>query len=65
MSNLTHPTVAVVGATGAVGTTMTSILASRAFPVGRLRLMASSRSAGRVISTPWGDVEVEDLASAD
>ena len=65
MSSLTNPTVAVVGATGAVGTTMTSILASRSFPVGRLRLMASSRSAGRVIGTPWGDVTVEDLAGAD
>jgi len=65
MSNLTTPTVAVVGATGAVGTTMTSILASRRFPVGRLRLMASARSAGRVISTAWGDVTVEDLATAD
>ena len=44
---------------------MTSILASRGFPVANLRLMASSRSAGRVIATPWGDVAVEDLATAD
>ena len=65
MSSLTNPTVAVVGATGAVGTTMTSILASRGFPVANLRLMASSRSAGRVIATPWGDIAVEDLATAD
>ena len=38
-----HPNVAVVGATGAVGTTMLSILESRQFPVGDLRLMASAR----------------------
>ena len=27
--------------------------------------MASSRSAGSIVATRWGDVEVEDLASAD
>lgn len=58
-------TVAVVGATGAVGRTMISILHERGFPVSSLRLMASTRSAGRVVSTVWGDVEVEDLADAD
>ena len=57
--------VAIVGATGAVGTTMLSILEERDFPVSNLRLMASSRSAGRVVPTKWGDVTVEDLATAD
>lgn len=56
---------AIVGATGAVGTTMLSILEERDFPVSGLRLMASSRSAGRVVTTKWGDVTVEDLATAD
>ena len=56
--------VAVVGATGAVGRTMVSILEERDFPISRLRLMASHRSAGTVVSTSWGDVEVEDLAAA-
>jgi aspartate-semialdehyde dehydrogenase len=60
-----RPTVAIVGATGAVGTTMLSILQQRSFPVGELRLMASARSAGRVVATQWSDVTVEDLASAD
>ncbi len=55
----------IVGATGAVGTTMLSILEERDFPVSDLRLMASSRSAGRVVQTKWGDVTVEDLATAD
>jgi aspartate-semialdehyde dehydrogenase len=57
--------VAVVGATGAVGQTMRAILESRSFPLGSLRLLASERSAGTVIETRWGDVEVEDLAAAD
>ena len=39
-----HPTVAVVGATGAVGTTMLSILEEREFPTAGLRLFASERS---------------------
>jgi aspartate-semialdehyde dehydrogenase len=57
--------VAIVGATGAVGTTTLSILEERDFPVSDLRLMASSRSAGRVVSTRWGDITVEDLSTAD
>jgi aspartate-semialdehyde dehydrogenase len=57
--------VAIVGATGAVGATMLEILATRDIPVSELRLMASSRSAGRVMQTAWGDVTVEDLATAD
>ena len=39
-------TVAVVGATGAVGETMLKILAERNFPVGKLHVLASERSAG-------------------
>ncbi|MBT8247893.1 MAG: aspartate-semialdehyde dehydrogenase [Acidimicrobiia bacterium] len=62
MSDLT---VAVVGATGAVGRVMRDILAERSFPVGELRLMASERSAGTVLSTGFGGIEVEDLATAD
>lgn len=61
MSNV----VAIVGATGAVGRTMLSILEERDFPVDSLRLFASARSAGNTVSTKWGDVEVEDLATAD
>jgi len=56
---------AIVGATGAVGTTMLSILEERDFPISELRMLASSRSAGKVISTKWGEVTVEDLATAD
>ncbi len=65
MKTFANPSVAVVGATGAVGTTMLSILTERGFPVRELRLMASERSAGRSISTAYGDVVIEDLATAD
>ncbi len=41
-----QPSVAIVGATGAVGREMLSILESRHFPVSTLRLFASPRSAG-------------------
>jgi aspartate-semialdehyde dehydrogenase len=57
--------VAVVGATGAVGRTMRAILEERDFPLGSLRLLASERSAGTVVVSKWGEIEVEDLASAD
>jgi len=57
--------VAVVGATGAVGREMIATLERRGFPVGSLRLMASERSAGTTVATPWGEVTVEELESAD
>lgn len=62
---MTKVNVAVVGATGAVGREMIAALERRSFPVGALRLMASSRSAGKKVETPWGDVVVEDLTEAD
>ena len=62
---MSDPTVAVVGATGAVGREMLATLERRRFPVEELRLMASARSEGTIISTPWGPRTVEDLASAD
>ena len=57
--------VAVVGATGAVGETMVSILEQRKFPVGKLYLLASSRSAGKRVEFRGGYVTVEDLAEFD
>jgi len=62
---MTGRSVAVVGATGAVGREMIATLERRDFPVGALRLMASERSAGSTVTTRWGDVVVEDLAAAD
>lgn len=57
--------VAVVGATGAVGETMLSILEERDFPVGKVHAVASSRSAGEVIRFKDQDLIVEDLQTFD
>ena len=57
--------VAVVGATGAVGRTMVDVLSKRDFPLAELRLLASSRSAGSIVGTPWGEIKVENLEEAD
>jgi aspartate-semialdehyde dehydrogenase len=43
-------TVAIVGATGVVGRTMIQVLRERRLPIGELRLMASERSAGSIVS---------------
>jgi len=42
--------VAVVGATGAVGNTMLQLLEERSFPIASLKLLASHRSAGEILS---------------
>ena len=57
--------IGLVGATGLVGGVMRTLLAERGFPVGRLRLFASARSAGQ--SLPWagGEVVVEEAGTAD
>ncbi|VAW84914.1 Aspartate-semialdehyde dehydrogenase [hydrothermal vent metagenome] len=57
--------VAVVGATGAVGETMLSILAERNFPVGNVYPLASSRSAGRRVQFKGKNLIVKDLAEFD
>ena len=57
--------VAVVGATGAVGETMISILEERNFPVGKVYALASERSAGKRIPFKGGSLVVEDLANFD
>ena len=58
----TRPAVAIVGATGAVGTEFLRILAERAFPLGELRLFASPRSAGRTLTFDGRDIGVEPLS---
>ncbi len=57
-------TVAIVGATGAVGSELLRILDERRFPVGELRLFASERSAGALVETARGETRVE-LLDAD
>lgn len=57
--------IAVIGATGQVGTIIRSVLVERRFPLDDVRFFASSRSVGRRL--PWGDTEidVEDAETAD
>jgi len=57
--------VAVVGATGAVGETMVSILEQRKFPVRNLYPLASTRSAGSKVQFKGKHITVQDLASFD
>jgi aspartate-semialdehyde dehydrogenase len=57
--------VAVVGATGAVGETMLSILAERNFPVGNVYALASERSAGKKVAFGDNYLTVESLADFD
>ncbi len=57
--------VAVVGATGAVGEVMLSILAERDFPAGEVHAVASSRSAGKTVRFGDRDLVVEDLEKFD
>jgi aspartate-semialdehyde dehydrogenase len=57
--------VAVVGATGAVGEVMLSILAERKFPVGKVYAVASERSAGSKVEFGDRELVVEDLATFD
>ena len=54
--------IAVVGATGAVGQVVLSILEERNFPVGDLRLLASKRSAGTRVSVLGQELEVGEAA---
>ena len=55
--------VAVVGATGAVGSTMLGVMRERGFPAGEVVPFASERSAGRTID--FGDVDLEVRALSD
>jgi aspartate-semialdehyde dehydrogenase len=55
------PHVAVVGATGAVGLEMIKTLEKRNFPVGKLTLLASARSAGKKLKFKGADIAVTEL----
>jgi aspartate-semialdehyde dehydrogenase len=57
--------VAVVGATGAVGETMLSILAERKFPASEIIALASARSAGDKVDFGTGKLTIQDLATFD
>jgi len=53
--------VAVVGATGAVGNEMIKVLAEQKFPLASLKLLASSRSAGKTLEFGGEEMPVEEL----
>jgi len=53
--------VAIVGATGAVGQEFLTVLAERNFPIKRLTLLASARSAGKTIDFRGEKLVIEEL----
>ncbi len=53
--------VAIMGATGAVGTELLDILAERKFPISELRLLASARSAGKTLQFQDDAIKVQEL----
>jgi aspartate-semialdehyde dehydrogenase len=57
--------IAVVGATGAVGAVMLSILAERNFPINRIYPLASARSHGKTVLFKDKSLMVEDVAHFD
>lgn len=52
--------VAILGATGAVGREMYKVLMERKFPIGQLKLLASARSAGKVLDGHTVEEATED-----
>ncbi len=59
----TRPVLAIVGATGAVGTVMRDIVSTRPDIWGEVRLIASARSAGRLLPVRGEQVEVVELTA--
>ena len=60
--NRDGPRVAVVGATGAAGSTLLRVLHERAFPMAELRVLASERSAGMLVPAGEGELVVEAVS---
>jgi len=59
--SMSKPTLAVVGATGAVGTVLLALLTERSDVWGEIRLVASARSAGRTLEVRGEQVTVREL----
>ena len=57
-------TVAILGATGAVGQEMMKVLAERNFPVGKLIPLASARSAGKTLTFKGEEVVIQEACDA-
>ena len=56
-----NPTVAIAGVTGAVGAEFIACLNQRNFPVGKLKALASARSAGKTLDFRGETVVIEEL----
>lgn len=65
MSEAKRYKIAVVGATGAVGTTMLEILAERDFPASEVVALASERSAGKRVKYGEQSLKVQNLDTHD
>jgi aspartate-semialdehyde dehydrogenase len=53
--------VGICGATGAVGIELIDVLFQRQFPISKLFLFASKRSAGKQMDTPFGQITIEEF----
>ena len=58
---MNHPHLAIVGATGAVGVEMLLCLEQRNFPLAKLKLLASARSAGKRMTFRGEQIVIEEL----
>ena len=58
---MNQPYLAIVGATGAVGVEMLLCLEQRNFPLGKLKLLASARSAGKCMTFRGEEIVIEEL----
>jgi len=56
-----HPVVAIAGVTGAVGAEFIATMNRRGFPVGRLKALASARSAGKIVHFRGHAIVIEEL----
>ncbi|MGA7714267.1 MAG: aspartate-semialdehyde dehydrogenase [Rhizomicrobium sp.] len=59
-----NPTIAIIGATGAVGAEFIGCIERRNFPVGTLRALASVRSAGKTVDFRGRQIVIEELTEA-
>jgi aspartate-semialdehyde dehydrogenase len=59
-----NPTVAIVGVTGAVGAEFIATMDKRKFPVGRLKALASARSAGKSVGFRGRQILIEELTES-
>jgi len=54
--------IAILGATGAVGTELMSLLVERNFPIAQLKLLASPKSLGKTLSFKGQEIEIEPVS---